>query len=178
VGDDYTGLLPLCDSNGERYAALCVDVEISSIHEELDSSTRRMVATVLLLGVLFDVLLLLWVRRSVTTPIALLERSVVSYAAQCRDQKDPEALKLEVPEIHTQNEIETLSHAFIQMSEAMQNYVRSTARAESALAKMEVLANKDSLTSVRNKTAFDALPRTSSPGCSPERRNLPCWWQT
>ena len=156
-GDDYTGLLPLCDSNGERYAALCVDVEISSIHEELDSSTRRMVATVLLLGVLFDVLLLLWVRRSVTTPIAQLERSVVSYAAQCRDQKDPEALKLEVPEIHTQNEIETLSHAFIQMSEAMQNYVRSTARAESALAKMEVLANKDSLTSVRNKTAFDAF---------------------
>ena len=158
-GEDYTGLLPLRDSQGERYAALCVDIETASIYQELDMSTRNMVATILLLGLLFDVLLLLWVRRSVTNPLVRLEHSVVAYATQCRDQKDPEALKLEVPEIHTKNEIETLSHAFVQMSEAMQSYVRSMVRAENALARMEVLANKDSLTCVRNKNAFDAFAK-------------------
>ncbi|MBR0063743.1 MAG: GGDEF domain-containing protein [Oscillospiraceae bacterium] len=61
-----------------------------------------------------------------------------------------------MPEIRTNNEVESLAAAVTKMSEAMQGYVKNIVYTESELARMAVLANKDALTGVRNKNAYDA----------------------
>ena len=155
-GDDYTGLLPLFDSQGNRVAALCVDVDVAQIHSTLRQNTISVVAVILLLGVIFEVLLYFWTAKNVTRPIEQLEESVTSFADSCRDQTDPAALQLRVPEIHTDNEIGSLSAAVIKMSEAMQDYVKNIQLHDRELARLTVQANRDALTGVRNKFAYDA----------------------
>ncbi len=155
-GDDYTGLLPLYDSQGSKVAALCVDIDIREIHEALMKNVLGMVGMILLLGAGFAAAFTLWASRNLTAPIEQLEDSVAKFAANCDDQKNPEALVIDVPPIETDNEVASLAHAVAKMSEAMRGYVQNIVYTESELARMIVLANKDALTSVRNKNAYDA----------------------
>lgn len=113
-------------------AALCVDVDVAEIHTTLRSSIRENVGLIILLGAAFVALFLGWSRRNITTPIEELESCVVDFASKCRDQKDPEALKMNVPDIRTGNEVETLTGAFSEMSEAMQRYLSGMVTAEKA----------------------------------------------
>ena len=155
-GDDYTGLLPLYDSQGNKIAALCVDIDVAFIRGKLMKNAESIVLTVVLIGSVFALLFYFWAARSVTHPIEQLEHSVTEFAASCKDQKDPDALQINVPPIQTNNEVESLADAVKKMSEAMQGYVKSIVYTESELARMAVLANKDALTGVRNKNAYDA----------------------
>ncbi|MBQ9411885.1 MAG: GGDEF domain-containing protein [Oscillospiraceae bacterium] len=156
-GDDYTGLLPLFDSAGNPVAALCVDIPIEEIHTALVGNTRTVVILIALPGLLFALGFWFWITRNVTRPIELLEGCVVRFARTCMDQRDPDALEMEVPDIGTDNEVESLARAIGRMSDAMRSYLTSVVYAESELARMNVLANKDALTNVRNKNAYDAF---------------------
>ena len=82
-------------------AALCVDVDIAEIHTTLRNSVIKNIALIVLLGLAFVAAFLIWSGRYVTRPIEQLEHSVVAFASKCRDQRDPEALQIEVPPIHT-----------------------------------------------------------------------------
>jgi diguanylate cyclase (GGDEF)-like protein len=73
-----------------------------------------------------------------------------------------DALHFDPPDIKTENEVESLSHAITRMAEDMQDYVCDILSAEKEkqdmkeLAdEMSELANSDALTGLRNKTAFD-----------------------
>ena len=156
-GDDYTGLLPLYDSQGNKICALCVDVDIASIHSELRSNIISMILTIVAIGVVFGFLFYAWTTRNVTRPLELLESSVTDYAESCEGQKNPEALKIEVPEIKADNEVGSLASAVTKMSEAMQGYVKNIVYTESELSRMALLANTDALTGIRNKNAYDAF---------------------
>ena len=155
-GDDYTGLLPLYDSDGNKVCALCVDVDVASIRGELLSSALTMLVIIMVLGGGFALFFYFWSARNVTRPLEQLESSVADFAVSCQNQKDPQALHINVPEIRTNNEVESLAAAVTKMSEAMQGYVKNIVYTESELARMAVLANKDALTGVRNKNAYDA----------------------
>lgn len=156
-GDDYTGLLPLFDSQGNRVAALCVDVDVAQIHTTLRHSVMNNIALIVLLGVGFLAAFLSWTGRNVTRPIERLESSVVEFASKCRDQKDPEALKIDVPVIRTQNEIATLAGAVSRMSEAMQEYVKGLATAENAAHAAATIAElRESISAL-----FDNMPGMS-----------------
>ncbi|MBR0368732.1 MAG: hypothetical protein IJH86_10120 [Clostridia bacterium] len=127
-GDDYTGLLPLFDSQGNRVAALCVDVDIAEIHTTLRNGILRWLGLILLLGVGFITLFYLWTERNVIKPIERLEASAVDFASKCKNQRDPEALVIDVPPLHSENEVESLSKAVVQMSEAMRDYLKGTSK--------------------------------------------------
>lgn len=154
-GDDYTGLLPLYDSYGERVAALCMDIDIQEIHHDLRMSTAFTALLLVLLGTLFTAVFLSWADRNVIHPIELLERSAVDFASVCEAQTDPDALRMELPELHTGNELEILSASVRKMSEAMRDYLKNFVSTERELARMTALANNDALTHAQNKTAFD-----------------------
>lgn len=158
-GDDYTGLLPLFDSSGQPVAALCMDVEIRQIHEELREHTVHSVAVILLVGLAFSAVFLLWTRVNITRPIRELEASVVGFAGKSHKQRDPEALVLRLPEIHTGNEVESLAHAIEKMSVDMRDYAGSILSTEKELNAMYQLAHKDALTHVGNKTAYEQYAR-------------------
>lgn len=153
-GDDYTGLLPLYDSKGNRVAALCVDVDIAQIHTTLRTTIMRWLGLILLLGVGFITLFFLWSERNIIKPIERLEASVVDFAAKCRHQRDPGALVIDVPPLDSGNEVETLSKAVKQMSEAMQEYLKGMLTAENAAHAAETIAELRESVSV----LFDNIP--------------------
>ena len=159
---DYTGALALRDSKGEAYAVLCVDVDITTLRDELRSQALRNAAVIVCLGVLYTISFLLWTKANITEPVMLLEQGVVDYAGRSHGQRDVEALKFEAPDIKTDNEVESLSRAITQMTENMQDYVSEILSAEEKSRNMKQLADKmselaiiDSLTGVRNKTAYN-----------------------
>ena len=158
---DYTGAMALRDSAGEAYAVLCVDVDITTLSGELRTQALRNAAVILCLGVLYTIAFLLWTKANITTPVMLLEQGVVDYAGRSHGQRDVDALKFDAPAIHTDNEVESLSRAITQMTKDMQDYVVEILSAEEKSRDMKQLADKmselaiiDSLTGIRNKTAY------------------------
>ena len=129
-GDEYTGLLPLYDSQGDKVAALCVDMNVKDILDQVHRRTVFIVVIIGIMGLAFTLLFLYWTRRNISKPIQDLEESVSQFAATGHRQKPPEELVLEVPEIHTGNEVESLSDAVVKMSEEMRDYAMEMALAE------------------------------------------------
>lgn len=154
-GDDYTGLLPLYDSDGNRVAALCMDVDVRQIHRELFNETAIIIFVTLLIGVCFTVLFMWWIDYSVSRPIALLESCVTDFARDSSRQRNPDALELTVPKLRVSNEVSSLANAVQVMSRNLRASVKDMLSAEKELAKMNILAHKDALTGVGNKNAFD-----------------------
>lgn len=161
-GDDYTGFLPLIDSKGKHFALLCVDIDIAEIHDAIQTYTTANVGLIAALGVLFMVLLQLWLNKNIITPLTNLEKSVSLFAEIAHDQTDPAKLLLDVPPIHTQNEVEGLYNAISQMSQDMHSYVMNITNMEEKVSDlktqvnyMDMLAYQDSLTKVKNKAWYD-----------------------
>ena len=155
-GHDYTGMMTLFDSNGNRVAALCVDVDITELYSGLRRTVLMSIAPIVLLGLLFLLAAVVWARKRVTQPILELDESVSDFADACVDAKDPAALKLEVPDVRGESEVAKLAGTFSKMGGAVHEYVQKVQYAEHELSRMIALANKDALTMVRNKNAFDA----------------------
>ena len=160
-GDCYTACLPLYGSDGERVALLCADVFVDELHDSLRSYMFTITIITMGMGLLFGTLLVVWLRRDVIVPVTELERSARNYAEKSHGREDPAALLFDAPDIHTQNEIESLSDAITQMSRDMRDYVedivRAEARARSAEEEAEDrsrIAYQDPLTHVRSKAAY------------------------
>ncbi len=161
-GYDYTGLKPLVNEKGERFALLCVDIEVSELRNTIKKYTVTNVLLIIVLGLIFTVSFVLWASRNITEPISRLEKSVVSFAVASHGQKDPDKLNYDDPNIHTQNEVESLSNAVAQMSGDMRTYVKNILDAEgqvedmkSQVSKMDMVAYQDALTHVKNKAWYD-----------------------
>lgn len=155
-GLDYTGAIPLFAGQEQPYALLCVDVDITDISRMIMNHTVQTALLVVAFGAIFTLVFLFWVGRNVTRPIEALEERVVDFAAKSHGQRDTAALKFDPPEIHTENEVEDLAGAVNQMTIDMREYVEGIVQAERTASQMTELANKDSLTGVRNKTAYDS----------------------
>ena len=158
---DYTGALSLKGPDGKSYAILAVDVDVTTMANELISTALRNAAVILVLGILFTISFLLWAKNNITEPIRLLENGVVDYAGRSHGQRDVQALKFNAPDIRTDNEVESLSNAITQMTEDMQEYVSEILHAEEKTRSMKQLADEmselatvDALTGIRNKTAY------------------------
>lgn len=161
-GYDYTALKALINSKGERFAVLCVDIEVSEMRNHIKTYTAASISLVIVLGIVFITLFLAWMTRNITEPITRLEKSVVSFASKSHAQKNPDLLNYDDPKIHTHNEVESLSNAVAQMSEDMRIYVKSIIDAEgkvesmkSKVNQMDMLAYQDALTHVKNKAWYD-----------------------
>ena len=154
-GADYTGLLPLFDSEGEKVAALCMDVETGKIHEALRRQTFNMAVIILFLGVLFSAAFMIWSDVAIILPIKKLKKAVSAYAAQNHKQEDPTALILFVPPVHTGNEVDALAGAVKKMSEDMRDYLKKISSTKEELARMNIVAHRDGLTHVGNKTSYE-----------------------
>ncbi len=161
-GYDYTALKPLKDSNGNTFTALCVDMNVYELENEIKTYTVVNVILIVLLGFIFIVVFLLWMNKNITDPISKLEKSVVSFAEVSHEQMDPDKLDYHAPAIHTENEVESLSNAVEQMSKDMKTYVLNIIDAEDKVQDMQnqvhhmdTLAYQDALTHVKNKAFYD-----------------------
>lgn len=162
-GPCYTVCKPLFDSRGEKIALVCVDMDLKTMHRSVNAYVASSVGLVVLITVFFGVIVALWIQKFVTDPLRKLEKSARGFAEKSHGKRDLDALSFDAPEIHTENEIQSLSDAISQMSEDMKNYVidvlAAEKRAETAEGEVEDItkfANVDALTQAKSKVAYDA----------------------
>ena len=154
-GTDYTGAMPIRDSGGNPIAVLAVDIDISFINRMIMRYATVNICIISVTGAIFIAIFLFWSRRNITKPIKRLEESAVGFVDRCHGQRNVEALSFEAPEIPTDNEIKSLSDAVFRMTEDMRDYVSDIVNAEKHAENMQQLANRDALTGISNKTAYD-----------------------
>ncbi len=154
-GIDYTGAVPIRDGKGNSVAVLAVDIDISFINGMVLQYAAVNILVILLAGAVFIAIFLFWSRRNITQPILRLEESAVGFADRSHGQRDVNALTFDAPPVKTDNEIKSLSDAVVKMTEDMRDYVTAIISAEEKAASMQELANRDALTGIRNKTAYD-----------------------
>ena len=154
-GTDFTGAVAIRDSAGNSVAVLAVDIDISFINGMILRYAAVNICIISLSGIIFIGLFLYWSHKNITKPIKQLEQSAVGFADHSHGQRDVEALSFTAPDMRMNNEIKSLSDAFVKMTEDMREYVADVISAEKKAANMQELANRDALTGIRNKTAFD-----------------------
>ena len=167
-GDDYTGVKTLFDSNGNKVAELCVDIKMEEIHSILLFHSLNTIVITLLAGLIISMAFMLWTQKKVVEPIETLEQSVSDYMENGLDSKDPDSLLIQMPDIHTGNEVESLAQKIVLMSEALCVTVKSMLSTKMELEQMSDIARKDELTHVGNKVSYrdyvDHLQRTIEDG--------------
>lgn len=154
-GLDYTGAVPIKDSDGSPVAVLAVDIDISFINGMILRYASINIYIICIVGAVYTALFLFWLSRNITKPIRKLEESAVGFIGHSRRTRDMSALNFDPPEIKSDNEIKSLSDAVVQMTDDMRDYVSDIISAEEKAANMKELANRDALTGIRNKTAYD-----------------------
>lgn len=156
-GTDYTGLRVLKDSRGQKVAALCADFDVNAIREQLNDNVLDIMVIIVIVGLLFASAFIVWADTNVIRPIRQLEKGVRGLAEKSYGQRNPDAMQLDLPEIRTGNEVESLAHASQNMFNDMREYVKDLLKKEKELAKLSTMANRDPLTRVGNRNAYESF---------------------
>ncbi|MCR5342071.1 MAG: GGDEF domain-containing protein [Butyrivibrio sp.] len=163
-GYDYTAAQPLINDAGEHIALLCVDINVEDVQFAITAHTAITVVLITVMGMVFITVFTMWMSSNVTEPIGQLEKSVGAFAkvSHSKEEKDPNLLNYKAPNIHTKNEVESLSKAITQMAMDMRMYVNNVFEAEgmvedmkSKVNRMDMIAYQDALTNVKNKAWYD-----------------------
>ena len=161
-GTDYTMARPLINSEGKHYALLCVDISIGDIQNSVNRNININIMFMLMIGALFIVFLLLWLRWSVITPVRELENSLANYINSSHNAGDPDDLEYFPPDIHTKNEVESLKDTVVTLTTDMKSYAKSLKPVDtekkaiqSHPVKMHVVPLRDPLTGLKNRAAYD-----------------------
>ena len=77
-GAAYTACKPYVNSLGVHFGVICADISISDLHKTVNNYVMYNVLLTLGLGLLFALILFIWLRRNVTGPILELEKSQVN----------------------------------------------------------------------------------------------------
>ena len=161
--------IPIRDSNGEPVATLTTGIPVGFINSILLKYIITIVTAVLSLSLLFFLLAMAWIRKRVLLPIAQIEKAASEFEVKSRGGTDPEVLLLDIPEIKTGDELQSLSEALREMTYRMKAYVDMLLQSQSRMDSLEQdlsdskikaiqlgeMAVKDELTGIRNKTAYD-----------------------
>ena len=156
-GTDYTGFRILKDSRGEKVAALCADFDVNGIRKQLTDNILDILVVIIIVALLFASAFIVWADTNVVRPIRLLEKGVRGMAEKSHGQRNPETMRLELPEIRTGNEVESLAQASKNMVDDMREHVKDLLKQEKELAKLNAMANRDPLTRVGNRNAYESF---------------------
>ena len=160
-GRQYNATMPLFNSNGERFAIICAEINNDVI---MDIAIRYIIASVgffILAGLFVLFLLYRWISKNITDPIKQLEKRAVEFADSCEESKDLNYIVFKDPGFKTDNELDLLSNSIKRMAHSLRIYVQDMIKAnEEAMnarlenKQMSKLIYKDSLTRVKNKAAY------------------------
>lgn len=159
-GVDYTLARPLIDSTGEHYGLLCADISVDELNTVVYRNIYINISVIIVAGILFIILLLLWMRANVTMPLKLVEKSVVDFADTSAGKRNPDELVYREPPLKVHNEVKSLSVAMSKLSGDMRNYVKGMIDAEDENRGLQTQVYEDALTKVKNKAAYDKKVET------------------
>ncbi|MBO4846238.1 MAG: GGDEF domain-containing protein [Lachnospiraceae bacterium] len=160
-GTDYTLARPLINSKGEHFALLCVDIAIDDIKSTIAVNVFSTIVLIIAMGFILVLLLILWLRYTITLPISHLEASVLRLANSSSGKRNPEDLLFVAPKIRANNEIKSLSNSIEKLYSDMKDYVKAVATVENEakglqahMSEINTIAYQDPLTKLKNKAAY------------------------
>ena len=152
-GYDYTGIVPIRNSSGKAIATLCIDVSMNEMISVFYRYLLNMVLTSIFIGALMVASAYNWLQVKVIRPLKRLEESSASFVASNRQTDNPEELQFIDPDIHTGDEMESLSNSLTNMFQDMKNYMSDLV---SITKEKERIGSE---LSVANKIQADMLPK-------------------
>lgn len=145
--------------DGKLVAHLCVDISMNDIKAKERSYVIITALAMLGLTVFMLVIALLYVGRNIVKPVEMLSDTAKNY---CSENNDVVHHAFEKLQIATHDEIAGLLSSMKQMEADMNSNINTLIDTQVALTEserkaqsMEEMAIKDSLTGIRNKTAYD-----------------------
>ena len=154
-GDSYNAVKGIYKEDGTPVALLTAGLSLQFIQDTLRRYIFIVAIITCVLSVISTWILVSWLKKRVTGPLGSIEESARAFAEQSMRETDPDLLDFERPDIHTGDELESLTDTLVTMAAEMRAYIKTALSAESKAAQMGELANKDALTGIRNKTAYD-----------------------
>ena len=156
-GDTYAYYTPLI-INGQKLGLIGAEVEIRTVNTEILRNTVRQFIFIILIMAAGAIILMIMINRRYISKIVRLEASVRDYTIT----KDPAVVDQIRRDIRGKDEITSLSEGIINLILEIQDHIRSLTHtykeldeANSNAARMNDLAHKDSLTGIRNNTAYE-----------------------
>lgn len=123
-GYEYSGLIPVMDSQGEAVAVLAVDISINEIVRGVRTYIVEMVLELTVFIGLFLGSFYLWLKKRVLIPIARIQASAEKIVQSTHNQTDPSKIKFEDPDIHSEDELQALSESLMIMSEDLKGFLK------------------------------------------------------
>ena len=156
-GDTYSYYVPVW-INGEKLGLVVTEIDIADVNNEILRNTIRqlgVMTVVLLMGIC---LLLIFINSKYIDKLARLELYVTRYTSD----KDPRVAEDIRANIKGRDEVTSLANEVVSMIKEIENHIKfllitnqELAETKGDVAKMTDLAQKDALTGIRNRTAYD-----------------------
>ena len=168
-GNTYRGAVTVRKNNGEPVGLLTAGLSLEFIENTETQYLQIVLIATILLGIVFISFMILWLRARVIKPLSRIENAASDFESRSRNQKNPDVLVMDLPPLHTGDELESLSDALNSMSVSMKSYVEDlmksaqtvdSLRQDLVVTKKQALqfselAVKDALTGIRNKAGYD-----------------------
>ena len=156
-GDTYSYYVPVW-INHEKVGLSVAEVDIADVNAEILRNTFKQLGFIAVVFVICLTIVMVIINRNYIFKIIRLEESVRNYTSS----KDSAVVTDIEQNIKGHDEIVSLSEEIISMIIEIENYIRSLVKVNSELAdeksnsaRMADLANKDALTGIRNRTAYE-----------------------
>lgn len=122
-GYDYTGMIAIRDSKGDAVAVLAADVSMNVIQDTLSRYRGFVIIFTLMIAAAAVVGLYRWMHRRVVSPLSRLENVSQQFVESSHVAESPDQLVVTDPDIHTGDEMESLSDSISDMFGSMKTYM-------------------------------------------------------
>ena len=160
-GHTYAYYTPLI-VNGKKLGLIGTEIEVATVNKTILWTSLKISGGIALALIVCIIIMMVFINTNYLKRIALLESRMFEFARE----KDPAIAKKIQDEAKGRNEIASLSRQFASLILEIEKYVNQLLSAKKELKdtkqladEMNALAKKDTLTGVRNKTAFDGEVR-------------------
>ncbi|MCR4908912.1 MAG: GGDEF domain-containing protein [Lachnospiraceae bacterium] len=157
-GHTYTYYIPLI-IDGQKLGLIGTEIEVAKVNRGILLNTLRQTVEIGIVLVICVFFMLMFINRKYIKIIVRLSDNVRQYS---RD-KDPSIAQVIELDGNTGDEISSLANQTAAMVMELENYMKSLVATTKELTEtrqqaddMKVLATKDALTGIRNKTAYDS----------------------
>ncbi len=156
-GSTYAYYTPLI-INDIKLGVIGVEVDIAKYNHDIMTATLEQMFTIGGVLILMMILLLIAIRVRYIRKLVMVRDTIASYSIS----KDPQIAKQLTEEVNNKDEISAIIAKFSDMIYELDLYMNNLSEAKKSLhdsqqiaMEMQLLAMKDMLTGIRNKTAFD-----------------------
>ncbi|MCR5724899.1 MAG: SpoIIE family protein phosphatase [Treponema sp.] len=124
-GWTYTASVVVRDSAGKALGVMGVDIYMVEIDRVLQIFPLVILLASAVLSALFIFALSVWLNRRVVHPLSRLQHAAKLFVESSHGSSDPAALDFANPDIHTADEMESLSAALVTMAADLKSYMKN-----------------------------------------------------